>query len=93
MKPRASPMRRDWRTAFEVTRPQREIRVVTDTGLVAVVIPSDTLGGWALGNEIALQSEIALADGTTVQVLIEKEFACKHGATETNERFFPDPTD
>lgn len=74
--------------AFGATRAERfvyafvpsdevmEMRARFAANEVTVMVPTGRAREWATGSDVGLASEQAIGDGTTLAILVEKDFAC-----------------
>ncbi len=61
-------------------------------GTVTVRIPHETADTWASGEDVGIAAAQTLADGSELQILIEKDFAClKPRAGEDTGDHYPHP--
>lgn len=62
-----------------------------DPPSLEVRIPSAQAQTWALGDDVGIYSTIDLGPHGSLELLIEKDFACMHGTSEENRDAFPNP--
>lgn len=58
---------------------------------LAIVLPTSQAQQWAAGEDIGIYATIALDPGSSLDLIVEKDFACLHGSTEENRDAFPNP--
>ena len=59
---------------------------------VMVTVPLRIAREWAIGDAVGLQSEQPIGDGTMLEILVEKDFAClKPRADENDTDAYPNP--
>jgi hypothetical protein len=79
------------RTATDVASPQASFR----QGRIEVLLPSDAARRWATGDEVGISGEQeirATGGGSTLRLLIEKDFACRNPEFgEDQSDAFPNP--
>lgn len=56
-----------------------------------VRIPTAQAQKWALGEDVGISAAIELGPRGSLDLLIEKDFACMHGNDEENRDAFPNP--
>ena len=56
-----------------------------------VRIPTAQAQKWALGEDVGISAAIDLGPRGSLDLLIEKDFACMHGNDEENRDAFPNP--
>jgi hypothetical protein len=56
-----------------------------------VIIPTAQFQNWSLGEEVGIYSTIDLGPRGSLDLLIEKDFACMHGTAAENQDAFPNP--
>lgn len=70
-------------TAFPVVRfipPSLEVR-----------IPTLQAQKWSLGEDVGIHATIDLGPKGSLELLLEKDFACLHGSEDENKDAFPNP--
>lgn len=63
-------------------------------GELSVRLPESAVRDWAASDEVSIRAELPLDDGSTLNILIEKDFAClaqREGEDESD--MFPHPQD
>lgn len=90
------------RTAFPDGR-EFEYRLISDPNAGAVAaesgdaaitvrIPAAAAAAWCASDEIGIATELPLADGATLSILVEKDFAClKPRESEDESDMYPHP--
>jgi hypothetical protein len=66
------------------------IATVTARGIV-VQVPSDEVVKWASTDQVGIEGRQQVDNETSLQILIEKDFACIDGTDEENADTFPNP--
>jgi hypothetical protein len=66
------------------------IATVTARGFV-VQVPSDEVTKWASTDQVGIEGRQQVDNETSLQILIEKDFACIDGTDEENADTFPNP--
>ena len=56
-----------------------------------VRIPTAQARKWSAGEEVGIYAGVGLGPHGTLELLIEKDFACMHGTAEENREAFPNP--
>jgi hypothetical protein len=56
-----------------------------------VLIPTAQAQQWSLGDDVGIYATIDLGSCGSLDLLIEKDFACLHGSAEENSDAFPNP--
>ena len=56
-----------------------------------VQVPASVIEHWATGEDVGIYSDLPLADGDTLAVVIEKDFACLDRSDEDNRDTFENP--
>ncbi len=64
--------------------------VMKDNGIL-VQVPANTVSQWAASNDVGIEASQEAEKDDTLQVLIEKDFACLNGSDEQNADTFPNP--
>ena len=65
-----------------------QITASFEEGLVCVSLPEPIAKSWIETNEVSLETEQALAQGTALHLLIEKDFPCKDRPDEDKSDTF-----
>ncbi len=69
-----------------------DIKVSFLDGKIKVELPISVGEPWANGTEISLRNTVEIAEGSTLSILIEKDFKCKTERVGENESdMFPNP--
>ncbi|WP_460517715.1 DUF7009 family protein [Cyclobacterium sediminis] len=66
--------------------------IIFEKGQISISLPSAEIKAWANTAQVGIAKKQALAEGTDLQLLIEKDFQCLHkrpGENETDN--FPNP--
>ena len=58
---------------------------------IAVCFPSDQIVSWAGGDEVGIYASLDLGPHGSLELTVEKDFACLHGSVEENQDTFPNP--
>jgi hypothetical protein len=58
---------------------------------IAVQVPSDEVMKWASTDQVGIEGRQQVDNETSLQILIEKDFACIDGTDEENADTFPNP--
>ena len=58
---------------------------------VTILIPPDQANGWGITDQVGLAEDISLGDLGTLELLIEKDFACLDRSDEDNKDTFANP--
>ena len=69
------------------------INVTYMAGELRVLIEAERIGGWAYSNEIGIYDTLELGAGRTLDVIVEKDFACLDGTDAENVDTFPNPNE
>jgi hypothetical protein len=56
-----------------------------------VLIPTAQAQHWSLGDDVGIYAAIELGEHNSLELIIEKDFACLHGSIEENRDAFPNP--
>lgn len=56
-----------------------------------VRIPTTQAQKWSLGEDVGISAKIDLGPKGSLDLLLEKDFACLHGGEEENRDAFPNP--
>ena len=56
-----------------------------------VRIPTAMAQSWSLGEDVGIYAAIDLGAHGSLELIIEKDFACMHGTAEENQDAFPNP--
>jgi hypothetical protein len=59
---------------------------------VTILIPADQANEWGVTDQVGIAEDISLGDLGSLQLLIEKDFACLDRSEEDNEDTFPNPS-
>lgn len=62
-----------------------------DPPSLEVRIPTAQAQKWALGEDVGISAAIDLGPKGSLDLLLEKDFACLHGSEEENKDAFPNP--
>jgi hypothetical protein len=62
-----------------------------DNQLLLIRVPANQARRWAESEEVGIESEQPIADGTSLRLLIEKDFECLHPRAEEIADAFPNP--
>jgi hypothetical protein len=76
---------------LESSRVVSALQVAATKRGVLVQVPADSVLNWASGNDVGIETTLAVGEGKKLQVLIEKDFACLNGNEEQNVDTFPNP--
>jgi hypothetical protein len=63
---------------------------VTSRGIV-VQVPSDEVMKWASTDQVGIEGRQPVDNETSLQILVEKDFACIDGTDQENADTFPNP--
>jgi hypothetical protein len=80
-----------FRYILESTGAVSTLRAVSTPRAIIVQVPPDTVMRWASTDQIGIEGEQAVDNQTSLQILIEKDFACIDGTDEQNADTFPNP--
>lgn len=58
---------------------------------IRIQVPRRMAESWASSDQVAMSAEQPLADGRTLQILVEKDFKCIHKDAAANEDAYPNP--
>lgn len=58
---------------------------------IAAVFPSAQVKQWAASEEVGIYATVDLGKRGSLEVIVEKDFACIHGSAEENQDAFPNP--
>lgn len=58
---------------------------------LAVILPTEQARQWANGDDTGIYARIAVAPDSSLELVVEKDFACLHGSAEENRDAFPNP--
>ena len=58
---------------------------------ILVQVPATVIEHWATGEDVGIYSDLPLADGDTLALVIEKDFACLDRSDEDNRDTFENP--
>ncbi|HEX8710387.1 MAG TPA: hypothetical protein VF730_00850 [Terracidiphilus sp.] len=58
---------------------------------IEVRIPTAQAQEWSLSDEVGIYASIDLAASGSLDLAVEKDFACMHGTAEENRDAFPNP--
>lgn len=58
---------------------------------IEVRIPTARAQEWSLGDEVGIYATVDLGGKGSLDLAIEKDFACMHGSAEENRDAFPNP--
>jgi hypothetical protein len=81
--------RQIWALEHSAETHAAEIRFVPPE--IAVAFPSAQVEQWAAGEEAGIYATIDLGSRGSLEILVEKDFACIHGTAEENRDAFPNP--
>lgn len=56
-----------------------------------VRVPTETARSWANGNDVGIETDVAIDGQPNLRILIEKDFACLNGPEEQNVDTYPNP--
>ena len=63
-----------------------------DGGSIIVRLPRDAVRRWANGDEVGIEGTQPAGGGSTLKILVEKDFVCIDGPTDENQDdAFPNP--
>lgn len=62
-----------------------------DPPSLAVVLPTAQAQHWATGEDVGIYATIDLGPRGSLDLMVEKDFACLHGSDEENRDAFPNP--
>jgi hypothetical protein len=60
-------------------------------GHIAVVIPRDQIRKWRESNEVGIYAVLDVGNGESLEVAVEKDYACLDRSAEDNEDTFANP--
>src|SRR4051812_6240742 len=61
-------------------------------GRLVVTVPADAIHQWARTDQVSIDAQQRIADGSELRILIEKDFRCMNAAPEEREEdAFPHP--
>ncbi len=66
-------------------------RVTLKNREVLVQVPSRAVAHWASSDEVGIEAMQSNGDGSELQILVEKDFACLNGTDEQNVDTFANP--
>lgn len=56
-----------------------------------VLIPTPQAQKWSLGEDVGIYASVDLGERGSLELIVEKDFACIHGSEEENRDAFPNP--
>ena len=77
--------------AIERSQQLDDIEVLHKPQELLVQVPASVIEHWATGEDVGIYSDLPLADGDTLAVVIEKDFACLDRSDEDNRDTFENP--
>jgi hypothetical protein len=78
--------------ALESSRDQKSIGVVYEDNSITVLVPDRTATDWVETDQVGIDGEQPLGHGETVNLLVEKDFAClAPRAGEEEKDAYPHP--
>jgi hypothetical protein len=69
---------------------QRPVAIFEDQ-CVTLQLPSMEARQWAESEQIGIEAEQPIGDGTSLRLLVEKDFDCLHPSAEATSDAFPNP--
>jgi len=67
-------------------------QVLFEAGTITVTIPTAVVTAWLEPTEVSIHGSQALSAGETLEILVEKDFACLEPREgEDQENLFPNP--
>jgi hypothetical protein len=76
---------------LESTEKVSSLKATVRPGSIIVQVPPEVVMRWASTDQIGIEGEQAVDNQTSLQILIEKDFACIDGTDEENADTFPNP--
>lgn len=67
-----------------------DVSVEYQAGRVTVVVSTESAQRWAATDEVGVYGSVDVGDGT-LELIVEKDFACLDGADAQDEDAFPNP--
>jgi hypothetical protein len=80
-----------FRYALEAAPDADAPRALYADGGVRVLLPVTKAREWASTERVAVSGEQVVTPGTTLNILVEKDFKCLHGESEPDLDAFPNP--
>jgi hypothetical protein len=77
--------------AIEHSRQFSDVEVLHSPQQILVQVPHSLVENWAAGDDVGIYSDIPLAGGDSLAVMIEKDFACLDRSDEDNRDTFENP--
>jgi hypothetical protein len=74
-------------SSHAVSAPKARLK---DNGLF-LQVPVETVSRWATGDDVGIEAFLPVGNQERLQLLIEKDFACRNGTDEQNADTFPNP--
>jgi hypothetical protein len=68
-----------------------EVTVNYESGRIAVLLPVAGLRAWAGSDEVGIHALLNVGDGNSLEVSVEKDYACLDRGAEDNEDTFANP--
>jgi len=78
--------------ALEHNAQTESITVRYNPPALSVALPTNDVERWAGSDQVGIYATIHLGPRGTLDLIIEKDFACLHGTDEENRDAFPNPT-
>jgi hypothetical protein len=78
-------------TRIEIAEHAKHLIAVFDGGRLTVRLAPDLVRRWAQTNQVGIEMNQPIRDGTSLSILIEKDFDCIHPAPGENIDTFPNP--
>ena len=76
---------------IQTSRVAPGLAAIFAAGEIDVAVPEKMAEQWAAGNEVGMEASQAVDEDSTLQILIEKDFACLTGTDAQNVDTFPNP--
>jgi hypothetical protein len=80
-----------FRYVLESSDAVAHLRAVLRDREIFVEVPSSLAARWASSDDVGMEAMQAAGGGATLQVLVEKDFACLNGSEEQNVDTFANP--
>jgi hypothetical protein len=80
-----------FRFALESTAKAGALCAVYTDGALRIVVPGSEARDWVSTERVGIAGEQVVAAGSSLKILVEKDFQCLHGDAEPDSDAFPNP--
>ena len=80
-----------FRYTLEAGPDSNALCVLYGDGALRIVVPKSAARHWVTSDQVGISGEQPMAAGTSLKILVEKDFQCLHGEGDPDPDAFPNP--